>query len=178
MHLPYPPYISYSVTSWPWYTPIWSLSRYLHRRPARQMRRAADKLHTAGVSQVGLLQPESHFLELELMDNEHIKALVQGRHEACRVILAATNRRVIIAGCQPRFIKSRQLEYSAIEGVNLTQNRLFAELLLHTPIGDLKIEEVKPEAARRFRDYIVRRCLTNGVVKEVRRDHTAAKRFV
>lgn len=176
LHLPY---LSYGRAMIPSFAPLIAVSRYFQAQPALQKRRALNKLRSAGITRVGQLQPESNFLSLEIQDNEHIKAVVHSQNTNGKTLLAATSQRVIITEKKPHFIKSRELAYDLIDGVSYAEGGgFFADVTLHTHLGDFNAGEVKIECAKRFRDYVELRCLEHTHLKEARYDRTTQKRFV
>lgn len=131
----------------------------LRHQQAEQKQRIIDELKTAGASRAGLLYSEVNLLPKVLHDDEHIVAVVHGHHEGGFAMLIATNSRVIFLDKKPLFIKSDELSYDIVGGVNHNKSAFLAAVTLHTRIGDYTIKTFNFKAADNFRRIIEERCL-------------------
>jgi hypothetical protein len=69
-------------------------------------------------------------------------------------MLVATSQRVIVAERGTHFIKSHDIAYDFIDGVNYTPSAHFAKLTLYTRTGNYYVTQTDSECAARFSDYI------------------------
>lgn len=128
-----------------------------------------EELRQVGMGRVGFMYSEVKMLPQTLHPNEHIRAVVHGRHEGGYAILLATDNRVIFLDKKPMFVKSDELSYDIVGGVNFSRSMLAGSITLHTRIGDYTLKTRNYKAAERFRDYIEERCLERSLDERIQR---------
>ncbi len=169
------PLLTYSLASWPGHTSIAALHQQSHVLPWRDWLRSANKIRSAGMSKVGVLQPPSQLMSLELHANEHIKALAQGKGRTGKVTLFDTNERVFIMEQNYDEVSSRQLIYPFVEGAMYSRYGLTGCITLSTHFGDYRIGGVNTSQGKHFVRYITRRCEPSLYKKEAWYDHNPQK---
>ena len=148
LHLPYSPNGRAMFAT---IAPLSAIQHYFEKQPLRDQQRAIHQLIAKGND---LKTPESRYLALELRTHEHIKSLVHGHRDKGRTLLAATNQRAMIVDRRPHFIKSLEITYDFIDGISLAIDNVYADVTLHTKLGDYHIGQVPRDQAERMRDYI------------------------
>lgn len=136
--------------------------------------RVKAELRAAGVTNYGLLKPESRNLPQVIQEDEHIRAVVYGRATTSGgAMLVATNLRVIYFNRMPLFATLDEVTYDLVSGVSKgSEGGLFAAVTLHTRAGDYTIRFANVVCADRFVKYIERQCIENTSEARVKSENT------
>lgn len=126
--------------------------------------RINNELVAAGMTKFGTLKFSSHYLPHIIHENEHIKAVVYGRHKEgegpimlSEVMLIATDQRVIFLDHKPGYTSVDELAYDIISGVNMSTAALFSSITLYTKIAAITIRFANKKCVEQFVEYIEKR---------------------
>lgn len=117
-------------------------------------KRIHDQLRKAGVSKYSIRKNEVRYLVTIIHEDETIGAAINGRSEVGSVMLVATDRRVIYLDCKSFYTTVDELTYDVVSGVNFHIQGTFANVTLHTRIGEYHMRIVNPKSAEHFVNFI------------------------
>jgi hypothetical protein len=132
--------------------------------------RVYNELRAAGMTRFGLAKFSSHYLPNVIHHDEHIQAVIYGRHTENSLLfleeamLVATDHRVIFIDHKPGFTNTDEFSYDVISGVRFTQAGFFTSVTLHTKVGDFTLRYVNNRCAKNFVRYIEDKRLRNETV--------------
>lgn len=121
--------------------------------------RVLNDLKRAGAGWYGMLKLETSYLPLLIHPDETLAAAVYGFNDDGSVMMVATDRRIIYLDKKPMFIKSDDITYDVVSGVSYGHTGPFTTVTLHTRLGDFSMHLVSLRCAKRFVEFIERRCL-------------------
>lgn len=124
-----------------------------HRQQVR------NELISAGVTRYGLMKNEARYLPNIIHDGEHIEGVAYGRYKNGSAMLVATDKRVIFLDRKALITIFDELTYEVVAGVTVEMHGPFANVNLHTRLGDYAVRFVNQPCATRFVDFIERRRL-------------------
>lgn len=122
--------------------------------------RVHDELIAAGVTKHGLHKDEAKHLPNIINEDEHIMAAVNGRTDLGSVMLVATDKRVLYIDSKPFYNTVDELTYDVVSGVMHHSQGLYAQVVLHTRVGEYNLRFVNLKQARRFVSYLESKRLT------------------
>lgn len=124
-------------------------------------RRIKEELKSAGVTNYGLLKPESRNLPQIIQEDEHIKGVIYGRATTGGgAMLIATDLRLIYFNRMPLFSTLDEIPYERVSGITRgKEGGLLVAVTLHTRIGDYTIRFANLNCASTFVKYIERKCI-------------------
>jgi general stress protein 26 len=119
------------------------------------------ELQLAGASQLMLRKFTLRYLPRVIHPDEHIEAVVCGRHREVGEIfgfaessLVATDRRVLYINHQPGYTTMDEVGYENVSGINFTRAGLYAGVTLFTKIATYTLSFANPRCVKGFVDYI------------------------
>ena len=122
--------------------------------------RIRKELQEAGLSPYALKKGESKNLPALIHSKEHVHAAIMGRRDmVTNAMLVATDRKVLYLQYSPLFMNTDEITYEVVSGVTFGRQGMTNALVLHTKIGDFKLQLVNAQAAERFITYIEKRRL-------------------
>jgi nitroimidazol reductase NimA-like FMN-containing flavoprotein (pyridoxamine 5'-phosphate oxidase superfamily) len=113
-----------------------------------------DQLVAAGITRYSLRKNEVKYLPNVIHKDEVIGAAVSGKSDLGSVMLVATDKRVIFLDCKSFYTTVDELTYDVVSGVALHVQGLFANVTLHTRVGEYNLRLVNLKQANRFTEYI------------------------
>lgn len=122
--------------------------------------RVHGELIRAGLSRHALRKDETKYLHKVIHDDEHVMAAVNGRTDLGSVMLVATNKRVLYIDCKPFYTTVDELTYDVVSGVMHHVQGIFAQVVLHTRVGEYNLRFINPKQARQFVAYLESKRLT------------------
>lgn len=134
------------------------------KKPISHKQRVDRELRSVGVSRLGLVTSESHYLPRVIHSDEHIGGVVYGFNENGFVMLVATNWRVVYLDKKPLFINKDEINYGAVSGVKFSHAGLGSTVTLHTRVKDFIIQTFNQKCAKHFVDYIEELAFQNSNV--------------
>ncbi len=120
-----------------------------------------DQLIEAGITRYSLRKNEVKYLPNVIHEDEVIGAAVNGKSDLGSVMLVATDKRVIFLDCKSFYTTVDELTYDVVSGVALRVQGLFANVTLHTRVGEYNLRIVNLKQANRFTEYIEKKKLEN-----------------
>ncbi len=123
--------------------------------------RVRDELRSVGVTEYGLLKPESRYLHQIIHEDEHIQGAIYGRTpNTGGAMLVATDRRALFLDRMPLFSTMDEVTYDLVSGVTLSRmGGVFAAVTLHTRAGDYTIRFANLVSAEKFVKFIENKCI-------------------
>ncbi len=121
--------------------------------------RVREELIRAGVTRYGLMKNEARHLPNLIHNDEHIESVAYGRYKNGSAMLVATDKRVIFLDRKALITIFDELTYEVVAGVTVEMHGPFANVNLHTRLGDYAVRFVNQPCATRFVDFIERRRL-------------------
>jgi hypothetical protein len=127
-----------------------------------------EELKAAGMSRFGMMKFAAHYLPRVIHDDEHIRAVVNGRHKDDAIqgtneaILVATDKRIIFLDHKPGYTSMDELAYDAVAGLNVSQAGFFAAITLYTRMVNYTVRFANKTCAHRFAEYVEKRRLAVG----------------
>ncbi len=122
--------------------------------------RIKQELLQAGLPRLGLLRMESRYLPRVIDHDEVVEAVIYGRMPGVGgAMLVATDKRVIFLDKKPLFVTLDELSYKVVAGVKVINEGIYAQLTLHTRMGDYIIGMLKHVAADKFAKYVEQKSL-------------------
>ena len=121
--------------------------------------RVKKELKQLGVSSYGLWRAEGRYLPQLVHQEEHVKGVVYGHDDSGRVMLAATDRRIIFLAKKPFFVNEDEITYDVVSGVSYSHTGIGGSITLHTRVKDYKIRIFNKRCAEQFVRYIEWRCI-------------------
>lgn len=122
-------------------------------------RRIKQELTSAGLSRYALLKNEARHLPNVIHEDEHIIAAINGRSATGSVMLVATDRRVIFLDCKSFYTTLDEISYDVVAGVMHHIQGVYANVILHTRVGEYNLRLVNKFQAHKFVDCIERKRL-------------------
>lgn len=117
-------------------------------------RRVNEELIHVGLTRYALLKNEVRHLPHIIHDDEHIMAAINGRSATGSVMLVATDKRVVFLDCKSFYTTSDEISYDVVAGVMYHVQGLYANVILHTRVGEYNLRLVNKKQAIRFVQYI------------------------
>lgn len=133
---------------------------------AAHRQRIKQELIAAGVTPYGLMKNEARYLPNLIHKDEHIEAVAYGRYKNGSAMLVATDRRALFLDRKALITILDELTYEVVAGVTIEMHGPFANVNLHTRLGDYSVRLVNQNCAMKFIDYIERRRLEENVVSD------------
>ncbi len=130
---------------------------------AAHRRRIQRELTAAGVTAYGLMKNEARYLPKLIHQDEHIEAVAYGRYTNGSAMLVATDRHVLFLDKKALVTILDELTYEVVAGVTVEMHGPFANINLHTRLGDYSVRLVNQNCAMKFVDHIERRRLDEDV---------------
>lgn len=128
-------------------------------------RRVFKELRAAGVTEYGMRKFAIKYLPNIIQPDEQIMAVVYGRYHdkgngavLNAGVLVATDKRIVFLDYKPGFKSTDDITYEVVSGVNSTW-AIFSSVTLYTTMGDYKISYANAKCAKKFVDYVAKRCL-------------------
>lgn len=116
--------------------------------------RVNQELMRAGFTRYGLLKNEARYLPHIIHEDERIEAAINGRSATGSVMLVATNKRVLFLDCKSFYTTSDEISYDVVAGVMHHVQGLYANVILHTRVGEYNLRLVNKKQAIRFVEFI------------------------
>lgn len=119
-------------------------------------------LRGVGLSGLDMLKPETFYISKLLHKDEKILGAVVGKlDEGGSALIVVTDLRVIYLNQIPLFTKMDEVGYAIITGISSNDGRWESTVTLHTGVGDFKLHNVNPAAAKTFVTAIERIAIDN-----------------
>ena len=128
-----------------------------HLKQVQRSNQLRDQLWTAGLTSHDMRDPTTFHLGSILFNDEKIHAGVVGLTEKkSKMLLIATNFRIVCINQIPFFTESDEFSYGTIQGVSLDTSRFGSTVILHAAIGVFAVSTSNKIAAKKFIDYVER----------------------
>lgn len=135
--------------------------------------RIKQELHDAGMSHLAMLSFTARFLPNVIHKDEHIEAIVFGRHKeaegiaaSIEGILVATNKRIIYLDHKPGFTTMDEVSYEVVSGARISASGFRSSLTLFTKVANYTISFAKPSNVEKFANYIESKRLDTPQIAE------------
>lgn len=116
--------------------------------------RINKELINIGLSRYALLKNEIKYLPHIIHEDEIISAAITGRTEVGSVMLVATDKRVLYLDCKSFYTTTDEITYDVVAGVLYHVQGLFANVVLHTRVGEYNLRFVNKKLARHFVHFL------------------------
>lgn len=142
--------------------------------------RVKTELRNAGVSRIGLMKFTSRYIPQVIHEDEHIEAIVFGRHREIEGgfgfiegMLVATDRRILFVDHRPGFLSMDEISYDVVSGVHVSNTGLYSSVTLFTKVANYTISFSKRAPVERFASCIEKRLMhVQTPVKQLARKTT------
>ena len=133
------------------------ISEAEHLKHVQRSNQLRDQLWGVGLTSHDMRDPTTFHLGNILFQDERIDAGVVGRTEKkSKMLLIATNFRIVCINQIPFFTESDEFSYGTIQGVSLDTSRFGSTVILHAAIGVFTVSTSNKTAAKKFVDYVER----------------------
>jgi hypothetical protein len=124
-----------------------------------------DQLWGVGLSSHDMRDPTTFHLGNILFHDEKIDAGVVGRTEnKSKMLLIATNLRIVCLTQIPFFTDSDEFSYETVQGVSLETSRFGSTVILHAAIGTFTVNTRNKTAAKKFVDCVERTSIKDEAI--------------
>lgn len=148
----------YSSSSRPY--PLYQKPAPVSHKPTTTLRtQTVRRLRQLGISWWSTHMSEARYLPRLLHPDEELGGVLYGWSGVGRIMLVATDRRIIYLDCKPLFVKSEDITYDVVAGITMEWLGPRGTLILHTRLGDFAVQTTNHGAAQIFHDYIDKRCI-------------------
>jgi hypothetical protein len=128
-----------------------------HFKRVQRSNQLRDQLWGVGLTSHDMRDPTTFHLGNILFQDEKIDAGVVGRTEKkSKMLLIATNLRIVCITQIPFFTDSDEFSYETIQGVSLNTSRFGSTVVLHAAIGIFNVSTRNKTAAKNFVDSVER----------------------
>jgi hypothetical protein len=113
-----------------------------------------SELISVGISHLWRLRGPVHHLAGMLNIDEHVRAAAAGKIDTARSIIIASDLRILIASHSPFISTCEEFSFDAVTGIKHIEYGLFSSIVLHTIVGDFRLNKVNNYSARVFAQKI------------------------
>lgn len=134
----------------------------VYRDPRVHQARVKRELRGAGIRPIEMLRGECRYLPTIIHYDEHIGGAVMGKHESGKVLLAATDKRIIFLDNKPFYVTEDEISFDSVGGIELGHVGMSSTVTLHTRVKDYKVRTMNCRAADNFARFIELRSLEHA----------------
>lgn len=116
--------------------------------------RVKEELKAVGVNKYALKKTSIRNIPDVVHEDEHIKGVIYGWHDANTATIVATDRRLIYMDHKPFFRINYEISYDFVSGISLNTQGRFSGVIVHTRAGDYNLRFVNTACAKIFVKYI------------------------
>jgi len=130
---------------------------------AARAARIRQDITRLGANLYDLLLPETRILPSLVHADEEICGLLYGQYvwsngspapPSGRGVLVATDKRVLLIDKKPLFVRCDEISYGSVSGVSYSRTWMAETVLLHTRMGDIRMQSYNGTCANNFVAYI------------------------
>jgi hypothetical protein len=122
--------------------------------PYNHEARIKKELEDIGVSKLGMVSMEAHYLPQVIDIDEHLGGVVYGLYSEGFAALIATDKKIIFLDKKPFFVNKDEITYGVVSGVSIEHAGVGSTVTLHTRIKDYKIRAYNQRSLQTFVSYI------------------------